>query len=440
MAEHRTLTGDSLHEPKGADTAALEQLYHSDGAGSGVWKLPSGRRNNLVVVQSAADLTGTLDSTKEYLIDGIIDMGGVSIEVPAGGLNLRGYSFNTSKLISSAAGYTMFVSPVGGSGDLLGVDYAIEVTGAGSQVYALVDATGLNAFEFSRINYNNCTSLGIITGYRQGLESGTGRFGGTPTLTLAGTWVGGFFMETSIVRNMDAGLTEPLFKAGAGFTMASRFRSNFNVDLPAGASLLDFSPSNFTNPSTLQLEECLISRGGVFNAADTNLTPNIASSDLACAWNGNTGLNNTFEGGETSVSSEVTTTISSIGAFVDLSGVFTPSDLQHFDSPAAGQLRHLGTSPIDFSVVGQFVIDSTSGNVVTLKVVVYRSATASFEDGKTQSRVINNLQGGRDVAYFVLSDKVTLNQNDYIKLQVANATTTNNVVAELDSYLSVQGR
>lgn len=37
MAEHNTLTGSNLHEPKGAATATLGQVYVSNGAGSGVW-------------------------------------------------------------------------------------------------------------------------------------------------------------------------------------------------------------------------------------------------------------------------------------------------------------------------------------------------------------------------------------------------------------------
>lgn len=34
---HATLTGSELHEPKGADTAAVNTVYVSDGAGSGSW-------------------------------------------------------------------------------------------------------------------------------------------------------------------------------------------------------------------------------------------------------------------------------------------------------------------------------------------------------------------------------------------------------------------
>ena len=395
--------------------------------------------DNLVIVKQASDLSGILDSTKDYFIDGIIDMGSQSISVPATGLNLTGYNFDISQLVSTASGYTMFVSPVGGSGNVLGKDYGIDVSGSSSQVYDLTDATGFNAFEFARINYNNCTSLGTINGYRQGLESGTGRFGGSPELTLAGTWLGGFFIDTSIVRSLDNSAYS-LFKAGAGFSMASRFRSNQNIDLPALANFFDFADSNFINPSTVQLEGCIITRNGVFDATDANITPNLAASNLVSAWEGNNGIPNTFVGGEAVITTEIATVITTSAVFVDLAGTNTTGDLQHFDSPANGQLRHLGSSPREFSLGGQLVIDSTANDDVSLKVVIFRSATTSFEDAKTQTRVINNLVGGRDVAYFTLSDNITLDTNDYVKLQVANIAATNNITAELDSFFMVGGR
>ena len=395
--------------------------------------------DNLVIVKQASDLSGILDSTKDYFIDGIIDMGSQSISVPATGLNLTGYNFDVSQLVSTASGYTMFVSPVGGSGNVLGKDYGIDVSGSSSQVYDLTDATGFNAFEFARINYNNCTSLGTINGYRQGLESGTGRFGGSPELTLAGTWLGGFFIDTSIVRSLDNSAYS-LFKAGAGFSMASRFRSNQNIDLPALANFFDFAGSNFTNPSTVQLEGCIITRNGAFDATDANITPNLAASNLVSAWVGNNGISNTFVGGEAVITTEIATVITTSAVFVDLAGTNTTGDLQHFDSPANGQLRHLGSSPREFSLGGQLVIDSTANDDVSLKVVIFRSATTSFEDAKTQTRVINNLVGGRDVAYFTLSDNITLDTNDYVKLQVANIGATNNITAELDSFFMVGAR
>lgn len=420
-------TGDSVRDALDKTNDNFDELYDV---------VPATR----VRVKQASDLAGTLDSTVEYFIDGIIDMGSQSIEVPAGGLSLAGYNFDLSKLTSSASSYTMFTSPVGGSGNVLGKDYAIEVTGAGSQVYDLTSATGLDAFEFARINYNNCSSLGTITDYRQGLEAGTGRFGGSPTLTLAGTWVGGYFIDTSIVRSLSAGMTGSLFEAGAGFSMASRFRSNQNIDLPASASFIDFAPSNFPNPSTVQLDGCIISRNGVFDASDTNIVPNLSRGDLQSQFRDNIGINNTFEGGVSTLTTETATTVVAASTFYDLNGTWTASDLQHFDAPSNGQIRHLGNNPREYKVIGDLVLDSTANNVIKLNIVKYDASATSFSDVYTQVRQVNALVGGRDVAFFNFVASVTLDQNDYIKLQVSNETAANNITAELDSFFSIERR
>lgn len=390
----------------------------------------------------ATTLGTTIDSTKVYVLDGIIDFTGtgLNISVPAGGINIIGTTFDVSGIKCTDAGYTLYTSPGGGSGNILRERFFVEISGVGSKVYNLTDSDGSHAIEADRINYNNCSSRGEMSGYRQGLETGTGYFGGTPELTLSGSWSGGYFIDTSIVRSLtNSAFT--LFKAGTAFVMASRFRSNQNIDLPALASFLDFAPANFTNPSTLQLEQCIITRNGVSDASDTNLTPNISASDLVSNWSGNNGLPNTFVGGELNITVEVTTTVDPTpGNFVDLLGTYTSNDLQHFDEPANGQLRHLGGSPREYKVTGQIVLDGGSNDVAALKIVIFRAATTSFEDAKTITRVINNLQGGRDVAYFVLSDNIILNTNDYVKIQVANNTDTTNVTAELDSFFLVEAR
>jgi hypothetical protein len=319
------------------------------------------------------------------------------------------------------------------------MDFAIEVTGTNSAVYDLVSDTGFKAVEISRINFNNCTSLGTLDNYRQGLETGTGRFGGTPNLILSGNWVGGYFIDTSIVRGLTNGVYS-LFEEGTAFSMASRFRSNQNIDIPADVSFFDFQPSNFVNPSTVQITNAIISRNGVFDAEDANIIPNMDKGDLVSSWNGNKGIQNTFKGGENRVTTEITTTISSTGVFVDLAGTYTASDLQHFDAPANGQLRHLGDSPIEYKVNVFGIIDGGSNNDVELKIVVWDDSASVFVDYKSVVRVINNLQGGRDVAYFNFTDKVLLNTDDYVKLMIANISGTSNVTAELDTEFTIEVR
>jgi hypothetical protein len=423
---------------------ASAPTYNHGFAGSKVNELVRGvnaaAKDNQIIVREASQLTGTIDPAKEYFLDGVIDMTGVgSIEVPAGGINIRGYDFGISKLICSDAAYTMFTSPIGGSGSFLGNDYAIEVTGAGSQVYDLEALTGFEAFEFGRIYYNNCSSLGTVDGYRQGLETGTGRFGGQPSLTLAGTWAGGYRITTSIVRNIDNAMTDPLFKAGAGFTMASRFLTDINVDLGTLAPFTDFSPSNFINPSTLRVTGATMTRNGVANSEDTTIFPNINSTDLPSSWTNNEGISNTFLGGNQAVTVEATTSIAAQSAFYDLAGTWTATDLQHFSAPVNGQLMNDGSAR-EFRIVGDLVVEGTTGNMVTIKAVRWVDSLSAFVDVGVLTRQINSFQGGRDVAFFSPSFVLTLAENDYVKFQVANDSGTGNVTAEMGSFITVMER
>jgi hypothetical protein len=334
----------------------------------------------------------------------------------------------------------MFTSPAGNSGNVLGRDFAIEVTGTSSKVHGITDSDGTHAFEFLRVNYNNCTSLGSITNYRQGLEVGTGRFGGKPELELIGTWAGGFLIDTSIVRNLTDG-AYTLFKAGAGFVMSSRFRNNMNVDLPASASLFDFAPANFVSPSTLQVVGAIVTRNGVFDATDANITPNITEANTVSSWSENTGMANTFVGGSIGVTTELETTITVANTFVDLAAtLWTAADLQHFSNTSGSRLVFLGNTPREFKIIANFSIVSAAGDDIALRVVKWDDSASSNVTVLTQTKEVNNLVGGRDIAQFNININTTIDQNDYIFLQVANVSATNNVTAEVDSYYIVEAR
>jgi len=408
-------------------------------------ELFDGSLSSTIVVNQAnlaTTLGGTIDSTKVYFLDGVVDFTGtgLSIEIPVGGMSILGSTFDISGIKCTDGGYTLFESPIGGSGNLLKGEFFIEISGVGSQVQDITDATGFNAVEELRINYNNCSSLGTITNYRQGLETGTGRFGGTPELTLAGPWVGGYFIDTSIVRGLTAG-SYSLYKAGAGFLMSSRFRSNQNIDLPAGVSFFDFAPANFVNPSTVQIDGAIVTRAGVFDATDPLITPNMTQADLVANWMGNNGMPNTFVGGSIGVTTETATTITVDGQFEDLDAtLWTSADLQHFDNPTGNQLRHKGNTPREYKVIASFSLDSTQNNVVALRVSKFDSSAASSSVVLTQTRQVNNLVGGRDVAFFDININTTLDTDDYIFLEVANIGATNDITAETDSYYIVEAR
>ena len=390
------------------------------------------------IVRQASDFDN-VDSTIEYIVDGVVDMGTTSIEVPVGGINIMGLGSGVTRLTSSEDNYTMFTSPVGGSGSVSDHDLTYEVTGTNSKVYALTDATGFNAVEHEGVNYENCTSLGYLEGYRQGLELNTGRFGGTPELEFIGNWLGGYRATTTLTRSLTDG-AYCLFKAGTGLVFNSRFFTDMNVDLNATVGFTDFAPANFANANDLQLRDCEVLRNGVRDASDSTLIPNILATDLKSSFRGNLGLPNTHVGGDSEITATALTTINTIDVFEDLAGTYTTSSLTHFDAPANGQLRHLGDEPLDYKVTVSASILGTANEVLNLKLVKWDDSASQFVDIKTETSTVSNLQGGSDFAYFHMIKVVELSINDYIKLQVSNSTTTANVTAKVGTDMFVEER
>jgi len=404
--------------------------------------IPSDLANRIIVTQDniATTLGGVIDSTKEYFLDGIIDLGITQITVPTTGMTLKGFSFDVSGLTSSEDNYTMFISEsiAIGSGNMLGFDYYVSVTGTNSKVYEIYDATGFNAFEFARVNYIDCTNLGDLYDYRQGLESGTGRFGGSPSLTLHGLWLGGYRITTSIVRSMSDLTTEPLFKAGTLFQMNSRFLTDINVDLGDLQPLLDFIPADFPNPSTLQLKGCIVTRGGVTDSSDSNITPNVLSSDLCSNWDNNVGIPNTFIGGASEITTEVLTTISAINTKTLLLGTWTQSDLQHFDGNNNWSLRNLGIDPLEYRITFDFVLEGRQDDEYRIYLIKDSGGVLTTEF--TQLRTIDRLSGGRDVSYFTGTFGIELIQNDFVYWEVENTSSAQNCTIELDSQFLIEER
>ena len=393
-----------------------------------------------VIVRNAADLSGTLDSGVVYFIDGEVDMGSTSIEVPPTGLQIQGLGFGVSKLVTSATSHSLFVTNGSYSGNLFIDGVEIEVTGLGSQVFNLDNDGNFGAVEMNTVNFNNCTSLGTLDAYRQGLETNTGRFGGTPNLTLSGTWTGGYRITTSIVRSLSSGMTGALFQEGTSFTMSSRFLTDINCDLPANAAFADFDNNNFTEPSLFQIRGAIFTRNGASDATDSNIMPNIDRGELSASWRNNQGIRNTYEGGKLTVSSENLTVISAGSTFYPLNAVWNSSSLQHFDSPASGQLRHLGNNPREYRFTADLTIESLRNDVLEVRLMKYNASTATSFSLGSQRRQVNNLAGGRDVAFFTMLFNVALDQNDYVYLEIANNNGNNDATLELDSFYLLDSR
>jgi len=74
--------------------------------------------------------------------------------------------------------------------------------------------------------------------------------------------------------------------------------------------------------------------------------------------------------------------------------------------------------------------------------VKWNDSLSVFEnlDYTEQTRQVNNLVGGRDVAIFTMINGVVLDQNDFLKIQVRNNNGNNNIVAENASFYKLSER
>ncbi len=66
MAEHRNLTGASLHEPKGVESATSGTVYHANGAGSGSWTNPLTPIKNLNVFAMTGQISDVSAAGSNY--------------------------------------------------------------------------------------------------------------------------------------------------------------------------------------------------------------------------------------------------------------------------------------------------------------------------------------------------------------------------------------
>ncbi|MGZ9736553.1 hypothetical protein [Flavobacterium sp. GNP002] len=235
------------------------------------------------VIRSKLDIINrVLDSSTTYVIDGkLILAADEYIQVPSTGLTLVGYGFNVSGISKNVAGQSIFTSPVsGGSGDFITRDIVYN-SGAG-RVFDLTNVAGNNAIEMNDVNFENCASLGKLTGYRQFTGTTNGFYGCQDGFQVSGNW-SGFKLTNSNVLAFGASGT--FIKKDTDTLFSNRVYLDLNLSFATGAKLSDFQESNFNGDELFQINNTLLRIGGVVDNANTALAlPNISANNPKCRW------------------------------------------------------------------------------------------------------------------------------------------------------------
>ena len=367
------------------------------------------------------------DPTKLYLIDGHLDISGHTIIVPVEGLMIQGYGFNVSSLTTTTDNAEMFSSPVGGSGDLLFTDIAFTASGVGAKVFALTDVDGTHAIECQRVNYNGCTSLGYMDGYRQGLEQGTGRFGGTPDLEFRGTWAGGFFLDTTIVRGVEDS-TYSLFKCAVGQTFASRFATNANILVPANVTAFEMAEANFLFSELLQINGAQFSGTGVVLSGIDETSERVRVSNSR-------GIKNTFVGAYWTCDTPIETDIEFSDTFYKILGTTTAANLEWFSSSGDNIITSL--SGQDVQVIIGFTGSFQGGQNKEFEIV-FRIWDDSEGVYVESSKLDFSTDGNGNYSNLTFSTpRQTINLNDRIEVWLKNTSDSTNITMQVHSQLRV---
>lgn len=396
--------------------------------------------SNIVIVKSASDLAGTLDSTKTYIIDGDVDMGSQQITVPEGGLSIAGLNGarDTSILRSSENSYDMFISPSGSySGNLVLEGCTLNVSGTSSNIFNLTNDENSGAIDITGVNFgytpvDRLTSLGELTAYRQILFNGVGFLFCDDGLTLSGTW-SGLSAVTSIAISFADGAT--LFKEGAGLTFSGSVRSDMNFISTGSTSVfMDFQESNILSDGGLDLSD-------VRTEAD-DIVPNLPSSNVKARVRNCRGLKNTYVGGEWTVSTSTATVISSANTLVKMAGTTTYSDLQWFSNTTDNAFVYDSGQTIEVEVKGSLSFSGSSNRVMGIQVRQWDDSASTYVD--IGARFTATLNGGgagnraENVAFFAVITE--LEENDRIEVWIENQTDTSNITCVTGGIVDIAER
>lgn len=382
--------------------------------------------NNTVIVRSWQDLQD-LQEDAIYYIDGIIDMKGNQMTLPSGSGKVQffGFSANIAGIIDSTDNYTMF----NGGGQLFVNGIKFTTSGANSKVFDVTGQDAFNAIEFINTNFEDCTSLGEINAYRQGLFENVAIFGSSDGLTLSGVWGGGFRVITTIVRTFDQSNTGgKVFQAGTGLQFSSRFASDANIQVNGTSVAYSFTESNFVNDQDFQL------LGGEISGTGTYVE-GITVASTKSLWN-SVGIDVTFPGAKMVVSSQATTTIPSSGTKVKIAGTFTYSNAIWFDTSIQNRMELLSTFSGSYRALGSLSLTSGNNRQIAIWLRTFNNSDV-LQYEKAFEITTNGVGRAENVS---IVDTIDLEEGYYVELWVSNETNSDNVTLLDNSNFFIEER
>jgi hypothetical protein len=171
--QHRDITGDNVHEPKGIGTASNGQVYVADGGGSGDWKFISGHaygelfitNNSTAQTLPAASGTAVLNPAGAWQANGfqnttLTPASGTITLLQAGEYQLNFWAVFETASISSGAAYNFF--------------YALNGTPGTRKVYMKKTSNGVDTLHVHATGYAAVTAGAVLSMFVGGDSTSSG--------------------------------------------------------------------------------------------------------------------------------------------------------------------------------------------------------------------------------------------------------------------------
>jgi hypothetical protein len=260
-------------------------------------------------------------------------------------------------------------------------------------------------------------SMTAVASYRNGYSDIDQGF------TILGT--GGVLdFEKCLVDSSSA--TFVFLDLGTSVSNTVLFRS-MNLDAPSGAIAIEgaANSANILADRVAQVTNCTFTGGIVATGG------NIVPSDIRWNFEDNTGLENSTSDAEVYLTAQTTVTVSAISTFYDIGGVNWASDFaSRFTTTTAGVVTYIGERDLPITVTGTATVSKVGGgsDVIAMRIAINGTPAA-----KTNTQTQNATPTALPV-----NGLFTLSTGDTVSLQVANNTTTANIVCD-NSCLVIRG-
>lgn len=412
MAEHNTLTGSSLHEPKGASSAVAGQVYVADGAGSGSFTTQTSvsPSNNTVYVNSEADLPAAV-SGAITLADDTTYFFGADLTTS------NRLIWGSNSVIKAPDQIVVTLTYSGTSTMITSVNtplaiHEITLSCPTAQMFDSSSSDNSHFHRLRRVTIADTTKLGDITNMSVNHTEMT-YAGHDDGWSLSGTNIPVFAILKAFMVDTNASSVSIDF-GSATFNKITLDDIDF---VGTGTGL-----SGLANGGNLTTDN----KGTLHRVNMTNMaTPlsGIATTDKRWRVTGSAGLNTSRTLGNTYYdnASAETVTVSVQGTFYEVGGTsFSDGELERFTATSAGILTYTAEEDIEVQVLGTISLTKSGGGADELEARIAVNGTPISKLGATTQHT--------EATTIPIVAFAAISEGDTISLQVANNDSTANIL------------